>query len=167
MEFPKSATIACNSETPKIHAAVRVPCDGRERRCRCCGRDEGEELHGGEDGVKERLVWMSFVWWVADSRFDSRGGSPERPRGFVYGDMVRRWLTNYRLDPLFSLNSVPLISLLYANGRVLLHQQTRFCQILLLLRDGCLLTLFGCESFNLLVLGWWVPEVWYHVVREM
>ena len=36
-----------------------------------------------EDGVKERLVWMSFVWWVADSRFDSRGGSPERPFGFV------------------------------------------------------------------------------------
>lgn len=47
--------------TPAIHAAVRVACDGRERRCRCCGRDGGEELHGGEDGVKERLVWMSFV----------------------------------------------------------------------------------------------------------
>ena len=40
-----------------------------------------------------------------------------------------------------------------------------FCQIFLLLRDGCL---FGSESFQLfLVLGWWVLEVWHHVVREM
>ncbi|KAH1226625.1 hypothetical protein GmHk_11G033243 [Glycine max] len=127
MEFAKPATIGRNNETPAIHTAVRMACDGREWRCHFCGLDRGEELYGGEDGITERE--------------------------FVYGDVVRRWLTNYRLGPLFSLNS-----LLFANGRVLLHQQTRFYQILLLLRDGSLLTLFGCASFNLF--WFWVGGFW-------
>ncbi|KAG4975232.1 hypothetical protein JHK87_032053 [Glycine soja] len=56
MEFAKPATIGRNNETPAIHTAVRMACDGREWRCHFCGLDRGEELYGGEDGITESLA---------------------------------------------------------------------------------------------------------------
>ncbi|KAG4989810.1 hypothetical protein JHK85_032793 [Glycine max] len=64
MEFAKPATIGRNNETPAIHTAVRMACDGREWRCHFCGLDRGEELYGGEDGITERES-LSMATWCA------------------------------------------------------------------------------------------------------